>query len=417
MQKKDKLVIKNVLLNGKKVDIFCQNGIIDRIDKNINKKADIVINCNGEKSAIPGLINGHTHSAMSLLRGVGDDMPLKEWLEKRIWPIEEKLSKDDIYWGTKFACLEMIKNGIVFYNEMYMFPEVTMRASEEMGIRSLTGLVVMDVPKPKDVLEIEKKYQELKETELSKISISPHSIYTVSRENLKWSVDFAKKNNLMIHIHISETKDEIDFSMKKYSQKPINFLDSIGLLTSRTVMAHGVWIDDEEMKIIGQRKSSLIYNPTSNLKLAVGKIFPYDKAKKYKVNVALGTDGSASNNNLDMLEEMKIGSLIQKYIQNNPTVLPAQEILDCATINGARAFKINSGEIKVGKNADIALINMNDVSLMPGHNLVSDLAYSGSGSVISDLVCNGSPIMLNRKVRGESKIIEEFKRRSKSITK
>lgn len=417
MRKKDKLIIKNVLLDGKKVDIFCQDGVIKKIDKNIRKKADIVIECDGGKAAIPGLINGHTHSAMSLLRGIGDDLPLKEWLEKRIWPIEEKLSEDDIYWGTKFACLEMIKNGIVFYNEMYMFPEVTIKASEEMGIRSLTGLVVMDTPKPKDVSEIEKKYQELKETELSKISISPHSIYTVSKENLKWVVKFAKKNNLIIHIHVSETKDEVDFSYKNYQQKPIKFLDSIGLLTSNTVIAHGVWIDDEEMEIVGKRKSSLIYNPASNLKLAVGKIFPYEKAKKYKVNVALGTDGSASNNNLDMLEEMKIGSLIQKYIQNNPTVLPAQEILNCATINGAKAFKINSGKIEVGKKADIVLINMNDISLIPGHNLVSDLAYSSSGSVVSDLICNGSPIMLNRRVRGENKIIEEFKKRSKNITK
>ncbi|HQB18657.1 MAG: 5-methylthioadenosine/S-adenosylhomocysteine deaminase [Parcubacteria group bacterium ADurb.Bin247] len=417
MQKKDKLLIKNVLLNGKKNDIFCQNGIIQKIDKKISKKSDIVIDCKGEKSAIPGLINGHTHSAMSLLRGIGDDMPLKEWLEDRIWPIEEKLSSDDIYWGTKFACLEMIKNGILFYNEMYMFPEISMQASEKMGIRSVTGLVVMDVPKPKDVKEIEKKYQKIKETELSKISISPHSIYTVSKENLKWIVSFAKKNNLIIHIHVSETKDEVDFSIKNYKQKPINFLDSIGLLTKRTVMAHGVWIDDEEMEIIGKRKSSLIYNPTSNLKLAVGKIFPYDKAKKYKVNVALGTDGSASNNNLDLLEEMKIGSLIQKYIQNNPTALPAQEILDCATINGARAFGLNSGIISVGKNADIALINMKDISLIPGHNLVSDLAYSASGSVISDLICNGLPIMLNRKVENENRIISEFKKRSKNITK
>lgn len=412
------LLLKNIILNGKKADIFIERNNIKKISRNLNLKANDKIDAKGEKAVLPGLINCHTHAAMVLFRGFADDSPLKIWLEKKIWPLEAKLSKDDIYWGTKLACLEMIRSGTVCFNDMYWSEEASVKAAEEMGMRVKIGLVLMDFLPMGSKENVERYWSIFKKKKYSTISfsIAVHSIYTVSRENLIWARNFAKNNNLILHIHVSETEKEVKDCLKKYRMRPVEFLDKIGFLDKNCVLAHSLWLSDKEINILQKRKCSVIYNPCSNLKLATGEIFPYKKLKQAGVNVCLGTDGAASNNNLDLFEEMKIGSLLQKHKEKNPTVAKAGEVLNWATINGARALKINAGKIKEGKLADLILVDLNKISLIPSHNLISDLVYSASGDCVSDVVCNGRILMRNRKIKGEEKIKKEAQKRAKSLT-
>ena len=216
------LLFKNIILNNKKQDIYIEGNRIKKIGESLDIKADEAIDAKGEKAVLPGFVNCHTHAAMSLFRGAGDDMVLKEWLENRIWPLEAKLNSDDVYWGAKLACLEMIKTGTLAFNDMYFFPEAAMAAAEEMGLRSVIGLVVFDLSESGQPKNIEKKYYELKnkKSELTSLSIAPHAIYTVSREKLVWSKDFAAKENLLLHTHLSETKKEVNDCLEKYKMRP-----------------------------------------------------------------------------------------------------------------------------------------------------------------------------------------------------
>jgi len=413
------LLIKNVILNGKKIDIFIWENKIKRIGGNLNLKADEKIDGKGEKAVLAGLINCHSHSAMVLFRGYADDLPLERWLKEKIWPLEKKLTEEDIYWGTKLACLEMIKTGTTCFNDMYWLEEASIEAVKEMGIRAVIGLVLLDFLPMGNKEHIEKLFKTLKSklSEVGPLSIAPHSIYTVSKENLIWAKNFAKKNNLLLHIHLSETEKEVKDCLKKNKMRPVEYLDKIEFLDRNCILAHSVWLSEREINILAKRKANVVYNPCSNLKLAIGEIFPYKKLKEKKVNVCLGTDGAASNNNLDMFEEMKFGALLQKHKEKDSTLAKAKEVLDWATINGAKALKINAGEIKVGKLADLILIDLNQVFLKPGYNFISDLVYSASGNCVSDLICDGKILMRDKIIEEEKEIIKKTENRAKLIKK
>jgi 5-methylthioadenosine/S-adenosylhomocysteine deaminase len=413
------LLLKNIILNGQKQDIYIEGNRIKKIGENLDLKADEMVDAKGEKAVLPGFVNCHTHAAMSLFQGAGDDMVLKEWLENRIWPLEAKLTPDDVYWGTKLACLEMIKTGTLAFNDMYFFPEAAMAAAEEMGLRSVIGLVVFDHSESGQPENIEKKYYELKnkKSELTSLSIAPHAIYTVSREKLTWSKDFAAKENLLLHTHLSETKKEVNDCLEKYNMRPAEFLESIGFLGNNTILAHSVWLSDGEMDILARSGAVPVHNPCSNLKFVSGEIFPYSGLKKRGVNICLGTDGAASNNSLDMLNEVKFASLLQKHREKDPTVLPAKDSLFLLGENGAKALRIDSGEIKENKLADFVLIDLNKISFAPGLNLVSDLVYSATGDCVSDAVCNGKVIMRDYKVEGESEITRKASSIARNLVK
>jgi len=406
------ILLKNVIVEGEKKDIFIEGKTIKKIGENLNLKAEEEIDAKGEKAILPGFVNCHTHAAMSLLRGYGDDLVLKEWLENKIWPMEAKLTEDDIYWGTKLACLEMIKTGTLAFNDMYFFPEAAIRAIEEMGLRALVGLVVFDLSEAGQPENIEKAYYHLqsKKSDLINLSISPHAIYTVSKEDLIWSKNFAKKENLLLHIHLSETEKEVDDCLKENNLRPAEFLNQIDFLGENVILAHSVWLSDEEIDIIAESKSSPVYNPCSNLKLVSGEIFPYKAFKDRDVNICLGTDGAASNNSLDMIREAKFASLLQKHKEKDPTFLPAKEILSIATKNGYRALRIDSGEIKEGRLADLILIDLNKTYFTPGLNFSSDLVYAASGDCVSDAICNGRILMRDKKVEGEGEIMKNSKK-------
>ena len=315
------LLIKNIILKGEKKDIFIEGNTIKKIGSNLNLRATEKIDGKGEKAVIPGLINCHTHAAMTLFRGYGDDLPLKEWLEKKIWPLEKKMNREDVYWGTKLAILEMIKTGTTAFNDMYWWEDWSIEAAEEMGIRAVIGLVLLDFSPIGSKKNLEKYWSIFQKRKFKTItfSIAPHAVYTVSRENLIWAKNFAKKNNLILHTHLSETEKEVKDCLEKYKMRPVEYLGKIGFLGDNCVLAHSIWLSDKEIRILAKRKCSVVYNPCSNMKLASG-IFPYQKLKKAGVNITLGTDGAASNNSLDIFSEMKFASLLQKVSQKKPTL-------------------------------------------------------------------------------------------------
>lgn len=405
------ILIKNVIWQGKKTDFFIKEGKIEKIGRKLNLKAKDIIDGKKEKAILPGFINCHTHSAMILFRGLGEDMKLKDWLEKKIFPMENKLTEDDVYLGTKLACLEMIKSGTTTFNEMYFFPKAQIEAIKEMGARAVIGLVVVDFSQMGCTKENAKKiFLKLKDKLPStiKFSIAPHAIYTVSKESLIWAKNFAKKNNLLIHMHLSESDWEVKFSLNKYKKRPVEFLEKIGFLSKSCLFAHSIWLSEKEIEILAKKKCNLIYNPCSNLKLASG-FFPYKKIITHKINVCLGTDSAASNNSLDLIREIKIASLIQKGIEKDPTIFSKKESLKILTERAAKALQIKAGKIKKGYLADLILIDLNKIYFQPGHNFLADLVYSASGDCVSDVVCNGKILMRDKKIENEEKIIKNAK--------
>jgi len=413
-----RLLIKNVILKGRKVDILIENRKIKKIKKFLNERAKEKIDAKEKKAVLPGLINCHSHSPMILFRGIGEGLNLKDWLEKEIWPKERKLSPDDVYWAMKLASLEMIKTGTTTFNEMYWFEEAQIEAVKEMGLRAKIGLVLLDflpMGQKEHILEILLKFpQFLKRNSRITFSLAPHAIYTVSKENLIWAKKVSKKYNLNLHLHLAETEKEVLDCQRKFKMEPVQFLEKIKFLDKNCILAHSLWLSDKEIEILKKRKCHLVYNPCSNMKLASG-VFPYQKIKERKINLCLGTDGPASNDSLDLFQEMKMGALLQKITLRNPTIISAKEIFEIATKNGAKALRIPAGEIKEGKLADLILVDLNKLTLIPDHNLISNLVYSATGDCVSDVICDGEMIMRERKIEDEEKIKREFKKRIKSL--
>lgn len=399
------ILIKNVILNNEKKDILIKENKIDLIANEINEEVLEIIDAKGEKAIMPGFVNCHTHSAMSLLRGCADDLPLKEWLFDKIFPIEEKLTGEDIYWGTKLALIEMIKSGTTTINEMYLFKGLreTIKAIDEMKMRAVVGICFSD-----ESFEKAKKFKDFKKNGLIDYAIAPHAIYTVSKEGLEWARDFAKENDTLIHMHLSETLDEVNYSIDNFRKKPVEYLNDIGFLNERCLFAHSIWIDDKEMQLLKENNCNLIYNPCSNMKLASG-VFRFEEICKEGINICLGTDGAASNDNLDMFEEMKIGALLQKVNNIDPTSSNAHEMIKVATKNGAKALRINAGEIKEGALADLILIDLKKIYFTPCHNFISSLIYASNGECVTDTICNGKILMRNRVVKSEDEVIAKVK--------
>ena len=407
-------------MGGKEKDIYIEGSLIEEISDSESGsgkagagiEAEFVID-GKEKAAIPGLFNAHTHAAMTLLRGYADDMPLHEWLSTKIWPVEAMITEEDVYWGTKLACLEMIKSGTTFFNDMYWYLEGSTRAVAESGIRAMLSAVFIDgfdEEKAKEQIKRnEALYRESKKLpERIIFALGPHAIYTVSEESLCWVRDFSEKHNLLVHIHVSETEEEVEECIKRYGMRPVEFLEGFGFLSSRTIACHCVHLSRKEMELLRKNDVKIVHNPTSNMKLSSGTL-PYAELKEAGLyaNIALGTDGCASNNNLDMIEEMKVASLFHKAFSGDPTSMPAHEAFELATRNAAKVFRLNSGVIAEGKLADIALLDLTKVELVPNHNLTSNIVYSANGSCVDTVICDGKILMEGRKVESEEEIKEK----------
>ncbi len=363
------------------------------------------------KWVIPGLINMHTHSGMTMTRGVGEDMPLSTWLDL-IWEIEQGLNEDIIYWGTRLACLEMIKSGTTCFNDQYWMIDSAAQAVEEAGIRAFHSYVLLDGGDAQKAARQRKEAEETFERSkkwdpLNHFTIAIHAPYTVCEENMRWAGEFTKENNLLIHTHLSETKKEVDTSLQRYGKTPIQRMYDLGLLSNRVISAHSLWLNEEDIALLGENGVTTVHNVNSNLKLASGYRFLYKELAAAGANVTLGTDGCGSSNNLDMLEAMKTSALLQKAWREDPAALSLPELMEMATVNGAKALRLNTGKIEVGALADLSLIDVKSSAFTPMLDFYSNLIYSANSSCVDTVICNGSIVMQNRQVPGEEEILNK----------
>jgi 5-methylthioadenosine/S-adenosylhomocysteine deaminase len=411
------ILIQNVLVEGKEKNIYIEGNEIAAITDAGSGSGDVgaaefVID-GSRKVAIPGLFNGHTHAAMTLLRGYADDMPLHEWLSTKIWPVEAQITEEDVYWGTKLACLEMIKSGTTFFNDMYWHWSGSAKAVAESGIRAMLSAVFIDgfeEEKAQDQIKRNEALYTASQNRSDRIlfALGPHAIYTVSKESLQWVKEFSETHDVLVHIHLSETEEEVEECKKRYGVRPVEFLNEIGLLSPRVIACHCVHLSRAEMVLLKRHDVKIVHNPASNMKLSSGTL-PYAELKQAGLyaNIALGTDGCASNNNLDMFEEMKIASLVHKAFSGDPTSMPAHEAFELATRNAAKMFRLNTGVIAEGKLADIALLDLKNEALVPNHNLISNIVYAANGGCVDTVICDGTILMEGRKVEGEAEIMEK----------
>ncbi len=409
-----KILLKSAVVDvhgGKttRKDIVIGNGkflkIVDKVSAEDCEGCEVV-DCS-DFAVLPAFYNGHTHAAMTLLRGYADDMELSRWLNEYIWPFEAKLSDEDIEIASRLAVLEMIKSGTVFFSDMYWHREYTMKVVEEMGIRAAIGVTISDMLTPPD--ELEENFAFLaahtKESERVKLVVMPHSVYTVSEKILRRCVEIAKAENYILHTHLSETRIEVDNCMKQYGCTPVRLFERLGGLRDNLIAAHCVHFTEDDMKIFADSGATAVLNPCSNLKLSSG-IPQIQKMLASGIKLALGTDGVSSNNNLDMREEMKFAALLAKVCGSAET-LPAHEALEMATSKVAEAYGIDAGTIAEGKLADCLLVNLNDERMVPCHDLISNWVYAADSGCIDSVICNGKFVMRNRHVEGEEDILKE----------
>lgn len=347
---------------------------------------------------MPGLINTHTHIAMALLRGISDDVPLMEWLNEHIWPVEAHMGYNEILIGAKLGALEMLKGGTTTFVDMYPYEEAVAEASEEAGIRAVVSPCAMDFRMPhfeEDWRAVQKRFSN---SNLVSMMIGVHAIYTCSPENMKHAMELSEQLSTGIHIHHSETKDEEKTVRERYNVNPTEHLVNVGLIKRPTLAAHCVYMSDEDITAFAENHVSVAYNPQSNMKLASG-IAPIAKMLDTGVNVSIGTDGASSNNDLDMWDEMRTASLLQKVNTMNPCVLTAYQVLQMATVNGAKAIG-KEGELGIlqeGALADIILVDFEKPHLYPHTNLISELVYSCHASDVDTVIVNGEIVVENRK--------------------
>lgn len=385
--------------NISKKDILIENNRIINIDTNINDISDKIVYGSG-KVAMPGFVNTHTHIAMSLFRGYRDELKLMDWLYKAIFPVEERLTTEDVAQGAELSCVEMIKNGTTTFCDMYFYQEETIKTVEKMGLRALIAWNMVDNIKNKDdVIEKIRNacYAQRVKNSRVQIAISAHSLYTCGPEFVKELIDLSASLNCPFHIHLSETLDEINIVKSRYNTTPVELLLKLGIEKVHSILAHGIYINEDEIEILKGIDCGVSHNPVSNCKLASG-ICDVTKLRKSGINVGIGTDGQGSTTTLDMFEEMKVCGYLQKVKYSDPTIIKAYDILKMATIDGAKLLGLNHeiGTIEIGKKADIILIDINKPHLTPENDIVTNLVYSANSSDVDTVIVDGKLLMQNR---------------------
>jgi 5-methylthioadenosine/S-adenosylhomocysteine deaminase len=355
------LTVENALLDGERVGVRCVDGAIEALGADVAAQpGDQVLDPAGAH-LVPPLVNGHTHAAMTLFRGSGGDLPLMPWLEEKIWPVEARLSDEDVYRGARLACAEMLRSGTTRFWDMYWHPAATARAVSDAGMRATIGAPLFDLGgTPADL------------------------------------------RGEAVQIHLSETEQEVQDCLAAHGTRPAFHLDRLGLLSARTVLAHGVWLDPEELALIAERGATVVTNPVANMKLAVGGVFPYPAARAAGVAVGLGTDGAGSNDSLDLLADLKTFALVQKHAAADPTAIDAGEAWAVAT--GALAPRLGATKLEPGAPADFLLLRADAPELAIGE-LTADLVYAAAGAVVDTTVVAGRVLMRGGEIEGLEEIV------------
>jgi len=404
-------LISDVVLNGHRTDVVIAGNRFESIGRQSGAGFDAVIRCQGRMAIVPPFYNTHTHAAMTLLRGYADDVELSEWLTGHIWPAEAQLTPEDIYAGSRVAILEMIKSGTVFFNDMYWDQPATAQAAAEMGVRAAIGLLYLSGDEGQTNPRSRRSNAELLELapdlpDRIQITEAPHSVYTVPEAGLRAAAESASQTGRILHIHVSETRQENADCIARTGRSPVAYLNDLGLIGPNSILAHCVHLSDDDRRILAEHDAVVAHLPASNMKLCSGQ-FDHAAARAAGLHLALGTDGAASNNSLSMLTEMKLASLSAKIRSGSPTEARDHDVFEMATAAGARAFGIDAGRIAEGLLADALLIDLDQPGLIADHNLESNLVYAADSSVIHTVICDGRVLMTDRRVPGEDEILEQ----------
>ena len=415
-----KILIKNgyvvsMVSEVVKTDLLIEDGKIAFIG-NTDVEADKVIDAT-DKIVMPGLINAHTHVPMSIFRGYSDELTLNDWLRKKMWPIEDKMTADDAYWASMLSGIEMIKSGTTTFNDMYFFEDEIAKMAEQLGMRAILSRCIIGegedmIKKAEETETLYNNYHNKCEGRI-KVCVGLHAPNTCPPETIRKGIELADKLGTPIHIHYLETKDEINYINNTYLSSVTEYLKKLGLFNYHVMLAHGVHISDADIEVLKEISGGVVHNPVSNMKLGSG-FANTAKLLKNGINVALGTDGQGSTNTLDMFLEIKLAAYMQKGMYNSATAITAEDVLKMATIKGAEVLGIDSevGSLEVGKRADIIIINTNKPHLCPIHNIYSTLAYSVSGDDVETSIIDGNIVMENRVIQNvdEAEILTECNR-------
>jgi 5-methylthioadenosine/S-adenosylhomocysteine deaminase len=410
------LAVTDARLDGETVNLRAEDGPIAELGPGVTPKGgDELLNAGGGP-LVAGLVNGHTHAAMTLFRNYGDDLPLMRWLREKVWPVEAKLEPEDVYWGTRLACLEMIRGGTVRFWDMYWHPQAAARAVVDSGLQATVAAPLIDAAEGLASLRGDalRSLEDLAGVGPGvRPSLGPHAIYTVSEEGLRWIAETAAELELPVQIHLSETEEEVEDCLREHGSRPAHYLDGLGLLGPGTLLAHGVWLDDSELELIAARGATVVTNPVANLKLAVGRVFPYPAAREAGVPVGIGTDGPGSNNSLDLLGDLKVFALLQRNEARDPAALPAEEAWQIAT--GRRAPLLGaSGSLAVGEPADFLLLRPDAPELSVGDQ-AAGLVYAAGPRVVDCCVVAGRPLMRHGAVIGAEEVLVKALERARGL--
>lgn len=392
------------------IDILIEDKKIVKIEKYIKEKADKTIDATG-KVIMPGLINTHSHISMSIFRETVDGYKTQDWLKEKIWPMEDKLQENDIYWATLLSCIEMIKTGTTTVNDMYFMTDKIIEAALKSGIRLQTTRTLMGYEEKDEerIKELEELIERYKQDTIS-FNVGIHGLYTSNEKYVKKCIQFAREKKLPVHMHFCENEQEKEDIKKAYNVKsPVEVINR-NFSETHNILAHSVKLNIEDIKQLKKTNSYISHCPISNLKLGCG-VAKIEEMLENDICVSLGTDGQGSGSNLDMFETMKFTALLQKGINENPEVLPAYEVLKMATINGAKALRLDKeiGSIEVGKKADIIMLNLDDILTQPINNIFAEIVYNAKGTNVETAIINGNIVMENGKIDGieENKIINK----------
>lgn len=372
------------------------------IEAGISASEMLVIDCEGRRIAMPGLVNGHAHMAMGLFRNFADDLPLMEWLREKIWPAEAKLTPEDIYWGTLLGMAELIRSGCTSFRDMYFAIDRVADATELSGLRGVLGLGIVgfgdeNFSKLEQAIALHRAHHGRANGQVS-IEIAPHAPYTCNDVYLKRAYQAAVELDTTFHIHLSESVVEVQESYKEFGISPVQKLANLGVLSARTSAAHCVQLDENDLDLLAQHQVHVLYNPSSNLKLGNGFARIGEMIRR-GINVAIGTDGSSSNNNVNMLEELHLAAMVNKGVDRDPTVLPAAEAIRMATLGGAKALGLTDvGGLAVGYKADLILIDIEKPHLTPLGDPLSAVVYSVAGSDVTDMLVDGRFLMRDSRI-------------------